>query len=64
MINYTQLWRLYKMHDINFDLELDKFIKKYNLALTKDEKVIIKLAIVHGVIVYNDLYIKKLKDEK
>ena len=45
------------------DKELEKFIQKHNIVPTHQEKLILTLAILHGVIVYSDHQIKKLNGE-
>jgi len=44
--------------------ELEKFIKKYDIVPTYSEKIILKLAMLHGAIVYNEHNIKEKYGEK
>ena len=52
------------MHWLDEDKELDKFIAKYDIVPTYTEKLILKLAILHGVIAYNEHEIRKIKGDK
>ena len=44
------------------ELELERFIEKHNIAPTLEEKLLLKLAILHGVIVYNEHLIRRTKN--
>ncbi len=52
------------MDCINEDKEVEIFIEKHGIAPTKDEKILLKLAILHGAITYNNYIIQNKLGEK
>ena len=53
------------MNCINEDKEVEKFIEYHSIIPTSDEKLLLKLAIIHGAMAYNKyLIIKHLKKDK
>lgn len=36
-------------NEINLEKVMDEFYKKYDLCLTQDEKLILELAVLHGM---------------
>ena len=49
------------MNIINEELEVQKFIERYNIVPTNDERTLLKLAIIHGAMAYNEWQIKKYR---
>lgn len=51
------------MKPVNLDIEVDKFCKEFDLCPTKDEKMILKLAMSRGRAIQIELKIAEIKEK-